>query len=775
MPDDGQIQLVVGADISGAAAQFQKFDDNINAINDDIAQTIVQLDKMYQALNNAAQPEQIEALEAGIVQLEANLGKLQDRAIAASGATETFAATTETAATAATSAAAAYTAETAGLTASTEAAIVADKATTSLLNSTQKQRIAFTDVARVATGQGFSIRSLASNFALLGPEITVVAGIIYVFYEALSKLADGEKKATDNEKDFQDVLKSTAKDLGDQVAKATTLYNALGSGTLDTGQRKKALQDLKNINEEYFGSLKDEKGIIDGLSASYNQYIANISKLAQSKAIEEALQKAFDKQLTLKLKIDPVFQATTNQDVQKQVAHLTEELNKAGGPVDLSGKDKQNVLDATQNDNLQKRIQLQDQLNNLTNGSQIRFTGGGISQDKDELKNVNAYIAGLEEIQAKLQNFNIEAAKVKSTKTDTQGLEGLLNEIKRVKEELAKPNNGPIFKLLDASKDDDGIKLLQIKIQKAIEEGNKLGTDDAKKYATELGNLYQQQISKIRNPNLQSKISGIVDPASFKGDNTDQVESQIEKEFLKGGGIHVKVPADIIIDDKLSDNTKKQISELLKRDQEAAVQNIPIIRWNPKIQAVIDQAYLREQVIKQINETATKIVQGVATSSLADVGIAIGNVLAGAKNPLQSALQGLGDALGDGLIAIGKQLIIGSTIIQGIKIALKSLFANPVVGIAVGVAAVAAGEFVKAEVNKTGQHAFADGGVVTGPTNALVGEKGPEVIFPLNKINDFIKKGTSGGSNVNVTGESRISGNDLMIVLSRAQKNQSFV
>ena len=43
---------------------------------------------------------------------------------------------------------------------------------------------------------------------------------------------------------------------------------------------------------------------------------------------------------------------------------------------------------------------------------------------------------------------------------------------------------------------------------------------------------------------------------------------------------------------------------------------------------------------------------------------------------------------------------------------------------------------------------FADGGIVTGPTLAMVGEKGPEAIIPLSQMGNI----GGGGVTVNVTG-----------------------
>lgn len=81
-----------------------------------------------------------------------------------------------------------------------------------------------------------------------------------------------------------------------------------------------------------------------------------------------------------------------------------------------------------------------------------------------------------------------------------------------------------------------------------------------------------------------------------------------------------------------------------------------------------------------------------------------------------------------------------------------------------GATALISGSFAK----------FADGGIVSGPTMGLVGEypgakSNPEVIAPLNKLQGMI--GNSGGSqNINVGGQIRLEGQDLLIAIERAQE-----
>ncbi len=71
---------------------------------------------------------------------------------------------------------------------------------------------------------------------------------------------------------------------------------------------------------------------------------------------------------------------------------------------------------------------------------------------------------------------------------------------------------------------------------------------------------------------------------------------------------------------------------------------------------------------------------------------------------------------------------------------------------------------------------FANGGIVSAPTLGLMGEytgarSNPEVIAPLDKLKGMI--GHQGGQNINVGGEFRIQGQDLVVALQRAEKNRS--
>lgn len=151
-------------------------------------------------------------------------------------------------------------------------------------------------------------------------------------------------------------------------------------------------------------------------------------------------------------------------------------------------------------------------------------------------------------------------------------------------------------------------------------------------------------------------------------------------------------------------------------------------------------------------------------------GVASGNVgMGGVFGMLLSMVGDVAIQLGKAAIAIGVSMN-----------AIKLSFTSPATAIAAGIALVALGALVKSQVPKIaggggGVPAFANGGIVSGPTLGLMGEyagarSNPEVIAPLDKLKGMIG---GGSQNIKVGGEFRIQGQDLVVALQRAEKNRS--
>ena len=90
-----------------------------------------------------------------------------------------------------------------------------------------------------------------------------------------------------------------------------------------------------------------------------------------------------------------------------------------------------------------------------------------------------------------------------------------------------------------------------------------------------------------------------------------------------------------------------------------------------------------------------------------------------------------------------------------------------------GIAMVAAAGAIRSSMSKAAGGdipALAEGGIVTGPTLALIGEgRESEAVIPLSKLNTMMQGG--GGQNVVVTG--RISGADILLSNERASRNRT--
>ena len=176
----------------------------------------------------------------------------------------------------------------------------------------------------------------------------------------------------------------------------------------------------------------------------------------------------------------------------------------------------------------------------------------------------------------------------------------------------------------------------------------------------------------------------------------------------------------------------------------------------------------------EFNAGLTDIINGGLNQLATGIGEALGSAISGGGNLAQSLSKVVLTTVGGMAVQLGKLAISIGLAVEGIKQALKSL--TPGVAIAAGIALIALGSFAKKAAGRIGgggATAFANGGIVSGPTMGLVGEypgarQNPEVIAPLNKLQSMI--GGSGGGNVNVTGSVRVDGQDLLIAIERANE-----
>ena len=193
---------------------------------------------------------------------------------------------------------------------------------------------------------------------------------------------------------------------------------------------------------------------------------------------------------------------------------------------------------------------------------------------------------------------------------------------------------------------------------------------------------------------------------------------------------------------------------------------------------------------------SVKRISGAVSQSFSQIGNSIANAFGGAQSALGAFL---GTLAKDALKIVGHNLSISmSNSITGATQSAKSFgpaaaFVLP--ALIAGATALISGAFSGLGGGRGGggrrggggsgssytggnpaggATAFANGGIISGPTMGLVGEypgarQNPEVIAPLNKLQSIIGKSNNGG-NINVSGEVRVDGQDLLIAIERANE-----
>jgi hypothetical protein len=176
--------------------------------------------------------------------------------------------------------------------------------------------------------------------------------------------------------------------------------------------------------------------------------------------------------------------------------------------------------------------------------------------------------------------------------------------------------------------------------------------------------------------------------------------------------------------------------------------------------------------VKTMAEDINKFIEQAVESILIGMAEMVGAAI-GAQRPIENVGKFIGVVLADMAINIGKYAIMHGVVIEAIRESFETL--NGYLVVAAGIALIALGAGVKSNLSKAatdaGVPALAEGGLIYGPSLALVGDNknasiDPEVVAPLSKL-----KGMLGGNSVQVYG--RISGDDIVLSNSRASRDRN--
>jgi hypothetical protein len=389
-----------------------------------------------------------------------------------------------------------------------------------------------------------------------------------------------------------------------------------------------------------------------------------------------------------------------------------------------------------------------------------------------------AIIAGLVLIYNALQN-NAEAAEAaeEAQKKYTTELEAYNNRaLKFVERQLEYKKNVAVKEAQLAGKTEAEIAKIELyhmnKRLKALQTLQGQLSEDS-----ELKVQLTQTTQELENDII---LKGLDIQIAAKGKSTQKsaelTEKQLKKELdliiAHGKGVNDAEQFNIERNKKLKD---KAAADALKSKQFTPANMVAGTGVAPiLLQVKIDpQSY--SETVKKMKELTAELnaafatLQTEAAASFAQfiADMATGEEGAGknfGKNML-GAIAGFMDTLGKALVATA----IASEAFQ------KLIVANPIAAAAAGIALMAGAAIVRNTLSKGPEvTAFAQGGIVSGPTLGLMGEypnarSNPEVIAPLDKLKGMLKSNDSSG----FVASTSIQGRDLAIVLERYNRDSA--
>ena len=266
--------------------------------------------------------------------------------------------------------------------------------------------------------------------------------------------------------------------------------------------------------------------------------------------------------------------------------------------------------------------------------------------------------------------------------------------------------------------------------------------------------------------------------AEFKtiGETVDSLKGKFKSLFMAapvkggGGGGATEGTGELVFDSGGAPTGGKGVNAALNTPIDT-VNLLPTLDLLPDKLESISAANER---LKQTNEDVAKSFNNISPTAKSAY-----DMLGDGQKIIANSILSFGELAASGFesmkelaAAVRKSIadIIANFIRMYVAKALASVPLSPfMVAIAPAIAA-AAGGVAKSLIMKIGAPKLAEGGLAYGPTMATVGDNrnarvDPEVIAPLSKL-----KSMMGDIGVGGTLETRISGNDLIILLNRSQK-----
>ena len=610
----------------------------------------------------------------------------------------------------------------------------------------------WTSLALVVQDLPYGFRGIQNNLPALFGSIAAAAGPAYFAFSALVALVTAYEKeikalfvTTSAAEKQQELLNNVVKasgtafvDAETEVISLTQKVKLAKEGYLD---KQSVIDDYNKTIGETIGEQKTLEGVNQTLINQGPAYVDYMNKMAMAVAASKLVAQETENIIRTTAK-------STSEFVSVFEGFISGKLN-LGGMVPSMIASSQAAL----------KVGEKNKKSQLTTAEQTRVGYVKIMEDMYKAAGEAAKKAGV-----------VPGGKKDKVKKDTY-LKDFANSLKE-EEKLFKDNLSNQLSFAEGN-NTKKVEILGQAMSDLISWHNQ-GIIEESFYQNTLADLYRQTY------NLKA---GLLRDEQNEKEKIAKENEQIENRQLQNSLDALKIESDVAMKIanlsgnanaadriKILEDYKNSLYELASVGGYTAEQYDKIDDAIRRVDGAIEGSKDRIKDYTITWQETSNAINGILTNLVRDSIVKfsenIGKALAGeGTNPFK----GFGEMIADAAIGIGKALIAYGVAITAFAFAVS----NPFAAIAAGAALVIAGSYLKSRLAKKNQGAkptaFADGGIISGPTMGLMGEypgakSNPEVVAPLDKLKSLI--GGAGG-----TLEARISGNDLLILMNKAGRN----
>lgn len=584
----------------------------------------------------------------------------------------------------------------------------------------------WTNLALVVQDLPYGFRGIQNNLPALMGGIAGLAGPLYLVGSAVIALFTAWDAGMFKSNTATDKLKVKTKQLRDEVIKSTESANEQGiklkayigianDATQSDLVRNEALKEANKIYGTHNEKLTLANINTERVKKSLDGYIQSLIQLAVAEKYSSQIADNIIEQGLIQADID---------EANDRRMKLTAEIR---GKQTNESRDLIDVYDDL--------AEVKDEINKLQD-----VQNASIKMGTDTTKLYSAALKKSIELSSKFGVVEtpkkVKEPKEKKEKQDTFDL------IKTTKEFYD-------AKLNFAENDEVAQKEILLREQQTINElidGNQMSITDYYNWSSEIYKKLSdlkikedrrfftesERIANQQAKNVETELS--IQEKLHKGSLTQRIEdTKVAMAKLAGMAMMSLDPASMAVYLKMFDNLNSKLKGYGST-------------W--------------EQTTAEINRSIYDFVN----NSLVFLGESLGKALAGENVDL---FEGLTMLMADALGSLGKALIAyATTTLLALTLLEKPSIPTALAALGAGIAAVAAGSFLKATMSKDKTQKFANGGIISGPTMGLMGEypgaqNNPEVVAPLDKLKEMIGGGAGNGQFV-------LRGQDLVLALQRS-------